>query len=49
MHSVDATYCEIKSTCGHDAFLLEVGEQTHLIKHFLKKEYDTNDFADYSI
>lgn len=34
---VDATYCEIKSTYGHDAFLVEVEEQTHLIKHFLKK------------
>ncbi|WXG42125.1 MAG: homoserine O-acetyltransferase [Candidatus Freyarchaeum deiterrae] len=33
---VDATYCEINSTYGHDAFLLEVEEETHLIKHFLK-------------
>jgi homoserine O-acetyltransferase len=32
---VDATYCEINSTYGHDAFLLEVEEETHLIKHFL--------------
>ncbi|HAX62219.1 MAG TPA: homoserine O-acetyltransferase [Elusimicrobia bacterium] len=40
---VDATYCEIFSTYGHDAFLLEVEEETHLIKHFLEKvesEYD---------
>ena len=35
----DATYCEIKSTYGHDAFLLETEEETHLIKHFLKKVY----------
>ena len=35
----DATYCEIRSTYGHDAFLLEVEEETHLIKHFLKKVY----------
>lgn len=34
---VDATYCEIDSTYGHDAFLLEVEEETHLIKHFLQK------------
>jgi len=34
---VDATYCEIDSTYGHDAFLLEVKEETHLIKHFLHK------------
>ncbi len=34
---VDATYCEVDSTYGHDAFLLEVEEETHLIKYFLKK------------
>jgi homoserine O-acetyltransferase len=34
---LDATYCEIKSTYGHDAFLLEFEEETWLIKHFLKK------------
>jgi len=34
---VDATYCEIFSTYGHDAFLLEIEEETHLIKHFLEK------------
>ena len=32
---VDTTYCEINSTYGHDAFLLEAEEETHLIKHFL--------------
>lgn len=36
---MDATYCEIKSTYGHDAFLIEIEEQTHLIKHFLKKTF----------
>jgi homoserine O-acetyltransferase len=36
MRHVDTTYCEIKSTYGHDAFLLEVSEQTRLIKNFLK-------------
>ncbi|MCJ7633570.1 homoserine O-acetyltransferase [Candidatus Bathyarchaeota archaeon] len=34
---VDATFCEITSTYGHDAFLLEVEEETHLIKSLLKK------------
>ena len=34
---IDATYCEVDSTYGHDAFLLEINEETHLIKHFLKK------------
>ncbi len=36
---VQTTYCEIDSTYGHDAFLLEVKEETHLIKHFLKKVF----------
>jgi homoserine O-acetyltransferase len=34
---VDTTYCEIDSTHGHDAFLLEVAEETHLVKHFLQR------------
>src|SRR5512139_2189892 len=34
---VDTTYCEIDSTYGHDAFLLEVDEETHLVKFFLQK------------
>jgi homoserine O-acetyltransferase len=33
---VDASYCEINSTYGHDAFLLEVEQETELISHFLK-------------
>jgi len=36
---VDATYCELTSTYGHDAFLIEVEEQTTLIKHFLDKTF----------
>jgi homoserine O-acetyltransferase len=39
MKRVDATYCEINSTYGHDAFLLEVKEETRLIKHFLDKTF----------
>ena len=38
---VDVTYCEIPSTYGHDAFLLEVDEQTRLVKHFLLKTYNS--------
>lgn len=34
---LEATYCEIDSTYGHDAFLLEFEQETHLITHFLKK------------
>ena len=40
---VDATYCEIRSTYGHDAFLVEVEEQTQLIKHFLEKTANGKD------
>lgn len=40
MRHADATYCEIKSTYGHDAFLLEIDEETHLIKHFLNKTFN---------
>ncbi len=36
---VETTYCEVHSTYGHDAFLLEVDEETHLIEHFLKKVF----------
>ncbi len=38
---IDVTYCEIPSTYGHDAFLLEVHEQTRLVKHFLLKTYNS--------
>jgi homoserine O-acetyltransferase len=34
---IDTTSCEIESTYGHDAFLLEIKEETQLIKHFLEK------------
>jgi homoserine O-acetyltransferase len=37
IRDIDTTYCEIKSTYGHDAFLLEVEDETRLIKHFLDK------------
>ncbi len=36
---VDATYCELKSTYGHDAFLVELEGQGTLIRHFLEKTY----------
>jgi homoserine O-acetyltransferase len=42
---VDATYCEINSTYGHDAFLLEVDEETHMIRHFLKTVSNGNEAA----
>ncbi|MDD5668909.1 MAG: homoserine O-acetyltransferase [Candidatus Omnitrophica bacterium] len=39
LSGVEASYCEINSTYGHDAFLLETEEETHLITHFLKKVF----------
>lgn len=41
---LDVTYCEINSTYGHDAFLLEVGEQEHFIRHFLRRVSDEQSF-----
>jgi homoserine O-acetyltransferase len=44
------SYCEIESTYGHDAFLLEIEEESHLIRHFLKKVfYDYEVIDGYSI
>jgi homoserine O-acetyltransferase/O-succinyltransferase len=39
LSGIEATYCEVDSAYGHDAFLLEVQEETHLISHFLKKVF----------
>jgi homoserine O-acetyltransferase/O-succinyltransferase len=37
---LDATYCEIASDYGHDAFLLETEEETHLVKYFLERVFN---------
>ncbi len=34
----DATYCEINSKFGHNAFLMGPEEQTHLIRHFVETD-----------
>ncbi len=39
MAGMETTYCEIDSTYGHDAFLLETERQSHLIRHFLDSVY----------
>ncbi len=39
---VDASYCEITSTYGHDAFLLEIEQETQLIRNFLKTAANGN-------
>lgn len=33
----DVAYCELPSNYGHDAFLVEVGEQTELVRGFLNQ------------
>ena len=35
----DVAYCELPSNYGHDAFLIEVGEQTELVRGFLASTY----------
>jgi homoserine O-acetyltransferase len=35
--NIDATYCEIKASYGHDSFLVETDKQTHLVSHFLER------------
>lgn len=47
LRNIDATYCELNSTYGHDAFLVEVEEQTTLIKHFLDKAHNGYTMAEY--
>ena len=37
---VDASYCEVNSTYGHDAFLLETEQEAHLISNFLNSVYN---------
>jgi homoserine O-acetyltransferase/O-succinyltransferase len=36
LSGVDASYCEINSTYGHDAFLLEIEQEAALIGNFLR-------------
>lgn len=35
----DVAYCELPSTYGHDAFLVEVAEQTELVRGFLHQTF----------
>ena len=38
--SRDVAYCELPSNYGHDAFLVEVGEQTEMVRGFLGSTYE---------
>lgn len=44
---LDTTYCEIASDYGHDAFLLETEEETHLIKYFLERVFNGKVIEEY--
>ncbi|MFH1714890.1 MAG: homoserine O-acetyltransferase [Elusimicrobiota bacterium] len=37
---IAATYCAVPSTYGHDAFLLEIEDQTKLVSNFLRANYE---------
>ena len=39
MAGINATYCEIASTYGHDAFLVEIEEESHLVETFSEKSF----------
>jgi homoserine O-acetyltransferase len=41
-----ATYCEVKSSYGHDAFLVEMAQQNHLISHFLSNVWHDHEGPD---
>ncbi|MDD5190583.1 MAG: homoserine O-acetyltransferase [Dehalococcoidales bacterium] len=49
MAGLEVTYCEVDSTYGHDAFLLETEELTHLIGYFLEKLFRGEVTAEYEI
>jgi homoserine O-acetyltransferase len=38
----DVAYCELPSNYGHDAFLVDVGEQTELVRGFLASTFKEN-------
>jgi homoserine O-acetyltransferase len=46
---VDASYCELNSTYGHDAFLLEIEQEAELTKNFLKIVSDKNGAGDVQV
>jgi homoserine O-acetyltransferase len=37
LSNIDVTYCELNSTYGHDAFLIEIEGESNLIRHFLRR------------
>ncbi len=45
VNGVDVTYCEIDSPYGHDAFLLDEGEISKIIRNFLENVAARNGIA----
>jgi homoserine O-acetyltransferase/O-succinyltransferase len=39
LSGVETTFCKVDSNYGHDAFLLEIEEESHLVSHFLRKVF----------
>ncbi len=37
LSNIDVTYCELNSTYGHDAFLIEIEGESSLVGHFLRR------------
>ena len=37
--NLDVAYCELSSNYGHDAFLVDVGEQTEMVRGFLNSTF----------
>jgi homoserine O-acetyltransferase len=35
----DVTYCELTSNYGHDAFLVDIGEQSEILRGFLASTF----------
>jgi homoserine O-acetyltransferase len=40
LSGVEVSYCEINSQHGHDTFLLETKEESHLVMHFLNRVFN---------
>ncbi len=38
-HNRDVTYCELSSNYGHDAFLVDIGEQSEILRSFLANTF----------
>jgi len=49
LSGVDASYCELNSAYGHDAFLLETEQEARLIGSFLKTVANGNGKGEHNL